>query len=81
MTSEYWALANRKVYAQSSWLGQDCWRRRTPLFGTAPLPLDAWLFILPFALAMLLLEEGRKGIVRRAFSPGGEKKPRDRPGV
>jgi magnesium-transporting ATPase (P-type) len=35
------------------------------LFGTAPLPLSAWLFIAPFALALLLLEEGRKWLVRR----------------
>jgi magnesium-transporting ATPase (P-type) len=34
------------------------------LFGTAPLTLSTWLFMLPFALAMLLLEEGRKAIVR-----------------
>jgi magnesium-transporting ATPase (P-type) len=35
------------------------------LFGTAPLAAGAWLFILPFGLGMLLLEEGRKAIVRR----------------
>ena len=35
------------------------------LFGTAPLtPLD-WLTLLPFALALLVFEELRKGIVRR----------------
>ena len=34
------------------------------VFGTAPIPLAAWLFMLPFALAMLLLEEARKWIVR-----------------
>lgn len=36
------------------------------LIGAAPLPLEVWLFILPFALLMLLLEEGRKWWVRRA---------------
>jgi sodium/potassium-transporting ATPase subunit alpha len=34
------------------------------IFGTAPLPLEAWLFLLPFALAMLLLEESRKWFLR-----------------
>jgi len=34
-------------------------------FGTAALPLEAWLFMLPFAAAMLLLEEVRKFVVRR----------------
>lgn len=35
------------------------------LFGTAPIPLDVWLFVIPFALGMLALEEARKWIVRR----------------
>ena len=35
------------------------------LFGTAPLPVAAWLFVLPFALGMLALEEVRKVVVRR----------------
>ena len=30
------------------------------IFGTAPIPLSIWLFMLPFAAAMLLLEEVRK---------------------
>jgi len=30
------------------------------VFGTRPIALEVWLFILPFALAMLLLEELRK---------------------
>jgi sodium/potassium-transporting ATPase subunit alpha len=34
------------------------------IFGTAPIPLAAWLFMLPFTLGMLLLEEGRKWVVR-----------------
>ena len=34
------------------------------LFGTAPIPLAVWLFIIPFALAMLALEELRKWLVR-----------------
>ena len=34
-------------------------------FGTAALPIEAWLFMLPFAAAMLLLEEVRKFVVRR----------------
>jgi hypothetical protein len=34
------------------------------LFGTAPIGWTAWLFVLPFAIAILLLEEGRKAFVR-----------------
>jgi calcium-translocating P-type ATPase len=34
------------------------------LFGTAPLPAAAWAFMVPFALAMLVLEEGRKALAR-----------------
>jgi magnesium-transporting ATPase (P-type) len=37
------------------------------LFGTAPLPLEVWLFVLPFAAAMLTLEELRKIGVRARF--------------
>ncbi|WP_212633196.1 cation-translocating P-type ATPase [Pseudomonas linyingensis] len=35
------------------------------LFGTAALPAEAWLAMLPFALGLLLLEEARKGWMRR----------------
>ncbi len=35
------------------------------LFGTAPLAAGVWLFLVPFGLGMLLLEEGRKAVVRR----------------
>ncbi|TAK04551.1 MAG: cation-transporting P-type ATPase, partial [Candidatus Manganitrophaceae bacterium] len=35
------------------------------IFGTAPIPLDVWLFVLPFALTMLLAEALRKGLIRR----------------
>ena len=34
------------------------------LFGTAPIALDVWLYVVPFAFAMLLLEELRKILVR-----------------
>jgi magnesium-transporting ATPase (P-type) len=34
------------------------------LFGTAPLSISTWLFMLPFALVMATLEEMRKAIVR-----------------
>jgi calcium-translocating P-type ATPase len=34
------------------------------LFGTAALPFAAWLFMLPFAAAMLLLEQARKFLQR-----------------
>lgn len=32
------------------------------VFGTAPIPVAVWLFVVPFALAMLALEAGRKWI-------------------
>ena len=35
------------------------------LFGTAPLGGEVWLFIIPFGIGMLLLEELRKAAVRR----------------
>jgi hypothetical protein len=35
------------------------------LFGTAPIAGEVWLFVVPFALGMLLLEELRKEFVRR----------------
>jgi magnesium-transporting ATPase (P-type) len=34
------------------------------LFGTTPIGVTAWLVVLPFAIAMLVLEEVRKAIVR-----------------
>jgi calcium-translocating P-type ATPase len=34
-------------------------------FGTAPIGGDVWLCVIPFALGMLALEEGRKWAVRR----------------
>lgn len=37
------------------------------VFGTAPLPQSAWLFMLPCTLAMLLLEEIRKWLVRICY--------------
>jgi sodium/potassium-transporting ATPase subunit alpha len=36
------------------------------LFGTAPLDAATWLYMLPFAAAMLLLEEGRKLMLRKS---------------
>ena len=39
------------------------------LFGTAPIPLSVWLFIIPFALGMLALEELRKWFVRSRCTP------------
>jgi sodium/potassium-transporting ATPase subunit alpha len=37
------------------------------LLGTAPVPHEFWLFILPFAAGMLIIEELRKWIVRRGL--------------
>jgi sodium/potassium-transporting ATPase subunit alpha len=34
------------------------------IFGTAPIPLDVWIFILPFAAALLVVEELRKTAAR-----------------
>ncbi|HXH03721.1 MAG TPA: cation-transporting P-type ATPase, partial [Candidatus Competibacteraceae bacterium] len=41
----------------------SAWGNR--LFGTAPLELGTWLFLLPCAAALVVLEEGRKWLVRR----------------
>ncbi|HVC10275.1 MAG TPA: cation transporting ATPase C-terminal domain-containing protein, partial [Burkholderiales bacterium] len=38
------------------------------LFGTAPLGGDVWLFLVPFALALLGLEELRKWFARRMLA-------------
>jgi magnesium-transporting ATPase (P-type) len=35
------------------------------IFDTAPVSPAAWLLALPFALAMIILEEGRKWLARR----------------
>jgi calcium-translocating P-type ATPase len=35
------------------------------VFGTAALPAEIWLFMLPFAGLMLLLDEGRKALFRK----------------
>lgn len=40
------------------------------LFGTAPIPAEVWLFMIPFAVAMMALEEARKWLVRRVKVPG-----------
>ena len=37
------------------------------LFRTTSIPIDVWLFIIPFALGMLALEELRKWFMRSAF--------------
>ncbi|HOE40916.1 MAG TPA: cation-transporting P-type ATPase [Rhodoferax sp.] len=47
------------------------------LFGTAALPIEVWLLVLPLALLMGLLEEGRKAwlrrqLARKAGSPQGD---------
>jgi len=40
------------------------------LFGTAPIPLEVWLFVAPFAGVLLVLEEARKRLARRAAGAG-----------
>ncbi|MBU1690303.1 MAG: cation-transporting P-type ATPase [Gammaproteobacteria bacterium] len=37
------------------------------IFGTAPIGLNVWLFVIPFAFAMLALEEVRKWVVRKTI--------------
>ena len=39
------------------------------ILGTAPVPSELWLFIIPLAVGMLVLEEARKWLVRRSL-PG-----------
>jgi magnesium-transporting ATPase (P-type) len=45
------------------------------LFGTAPLPAEVWLFLLPLAAPMLVLEEARKALTRR-LRPSGDLRSR-----
>ncbi len=49
------------------------------LFGTAPIPLAAWIFVIPFALGMLALEELRKWFVRARSSHRGADVVRKKP--
>jgi magnesium-transporting ATPase (P-type) len=35
------------------------------VFGTAPIAVDVWRHVMPFALGMVALEEARKWLVRR----------------
>jgi len=35
------------------------------ILSTAPIPGEVWLFVIPFAAGMLVLEELRKWIVRK----------------
>ncbi len=37
------------------------------LLGTAPIPGEVWLFVIPFAIGMVLLEELRKWLARRGL--------------
>ena len=37
------------------------------IFGTAPIGLNVWLFVIPFAFAMLALEEVRKWVARKTI--------------
>ena len=42
------------------------------LLGTAAAPGELWLFIMPFAAGMLVLEELRKWVVRRTLLDGAK---------
>jgi len=41
------------------------------IFGTAPISLSVWLFIIPFAFGMIVLEELRKWLVRHRAGEKG----------
>ncbi|HEU5320621.1 MAG TPA: cation-translocating P-type ATPase C-terminal domain-containing protein, partial [Methylomirabilota bacterium] len=52
------------------------------LFGTAPIPLAAWLFPVPFALGLIALDEVVKAFRRsRAVSPAPAGPARPDPGL
>jgi sodium/potassium-transporting ATPase subunit alpha len=38
------------------------------LLGTAPIPASVWLFLLPWAVGMVAIEEARKFFARRRLS-------------
>jgi magnesium-transporting ATPase (P-type) len=40
------------------------------IFGTAPISAEVWLFVIPFAVGMLVLEELRKWLIRRRAATG-----------
>jgi magnesium-transporting ATPase (P-type) len=42
------------------------------LLGTAPVPTELWLFLVPFAAGMFGLEELRKWLVRRTLRHGAK---------
>jgi magnesium-transporting ATPase (P-type) len=48
------------------------------LFGTAPIGWRTWLFVLPFMIGMLVLEEMRKAIVRMPTRAQSEQRPQRR---
>ncbi|HEY5594917.1 MAG TPA: cation-translocating P-type ATPase C-terminal domain-containing protein, partial [Nitrospiria bacterium] len=35
------------------------------IFGTAPIAPEVWFFVIPFAVGMLIMDEGRKWLIRR----------------
>ena len=42
------------------------------LFGTAPIAWSVWLFAIPFALGMFILEESRKRLAQRKSACDGK---------
>ena len=38
------------------------------IFGTASIPATVWLFVIPFAVGMLVLDEVRKGFIRKVVA-------------
>jgi magnesium-transporting ATPase (P-type) len=50
-------------------LAIDYTRWGNELFGTAPIAWPVWLFMIPFAIGMLILEEFRKYLARRFINP------------
>jgi calcium-translocating P-type ATPase len=49
----------------------DYTRAGQAAFGTAPIGVDAWLVVMPFALTMLIAEEARKAVLRRREPSAG----------
>ncbi len=43
------------------------------LFGTTALPLAVWIFVVPFAISMITLEEFRKWVCRTLSTPNHRK--------
>lgn len=48
---------------------------RNRILGTAPMPHGVWLFVIPFAIGMLILEEPRKWLAARTLPGSVDRSP------